>query len=39
MVTVFGSSGLLNAYKSVLSASGSLAMSGASLWLEAFKNI
>jgi hypothetical protein len=34
IVTVFGLSGLRNAYRSVLSASGSLAIIGASLWLD-----
>jgi hypothetical protein len=35
MVTDVGSSGLRKAYKSVLSASGSLEINGASRWLEA----
>src|SRR2546430_14437535 len=35
MVTVSGRSGLTKAYRSVLSASGSWLMSGASRWLEA----
>ena len=35
IVRLFGSSGLTNAYRSVLSAAGSPAMSGASRWLEA----
>src|ERR1700737_3455832 len=35
-VTVFGLSGLTNAYVSVLSATGSWLISGASRWLEAF---
>jgi hypothetical protein len=35
MVRLFGSSGLTNAYRSVLSAAGSPAMSGASRWLDA----
>src|SRR5438270_13667617 len=35
MVTVSGLSGLTNAYKSVLSAAGSLLINGASRWLEA----
>src|SRR5262245_45771969 len=35
IVTVLGRSGLTNAYRSVLSAAGSLAISGASRWLEA----
>src|SRR6478752_3660296 len=36
IVTVFVSSGLTNAYRSVLSARGSWLISGASEWLEAF---
>src|SRR4029077_14499885 len=35
MVTVFGWSGLTNAYRSVLSAVGSWLISGASRWLDA----
>src|SRR4029450_13321992 len=35
IVRLFGSSGLTKAYRSVLSAAGSPAMSGASRWLEA----
>src|ERR1044072_9146201 len=35
MVRLFGSSGLTNTYRSVLSAPGSPAMSGASRWLDA----
>jgi hypothetical protein len=35
IVTVSGLSGLRNAYRSVLSADGSSAMSGASRWLDA----
>jgi hypothetical protein len=34
-VVVAGSSGLLNAYRSVVSILGSAAVSGASLWLDA----
>ena len=35
MVIISGLSGLLKAYKSVLSATGSFEIRGASLWLEA----
>src|SRR6185436_7245046 len=35
IVTVFGASGLTNAYRSVLSACGSAEISGASRWLDA----
>ena len=37
-VMVLGLSGLLKAYRSTLSASGSLEISGASLWEDAFNN-
>ena len=39
IVTVFVSSGLTNAYRSVLSARGSWLISGASEWLEALASL